>query len=899
MEPSLENNSSPAGAAAAAPAGDARWPPSAAAAPSPPSSSSTEPSEVAPGRQRQRDLSGGGVHLMRRLSSTASLDADDEADASTPTAVGKNTAAATVAHASPSRAVRPAKDTSGDGEERRPSNSASASAVAAASSNTEPAAGRSSSSSSSFYTGPPSLSKPAVSGGGGGGGGVDGDAGDSSDARTANPPQQRQQASQHAALSQWPPSRRPSAFNATASPSPLAEGAYASPSPMRTAASPSSAAAVAAASPSVPTASALQQYGCCVFFFPTPVLSWIFPLAGHVAISNAEGTRLYTFESSYFVREERMVDVLDRVCGDNWDAQSSSSRTGSSSRFSASCHRQHHRHQSADDSDDGTASFSASGSQEVRLSGGSSVPCSPVSPTIHSASTHQQQQQRHLQMVNNSHYGSSGGEEEPTDEVAASSGGLRSRWPFFSRKRGVIAAATAAASGSRTPTPGGASPAPAPSPAAQPRPLSRSLLASPNRRHHLKRPSSSISSGSHSHTRCVRIWDLKPLLMESRGRGSQRVWLPMALAATSVSGGGRTASALWQRLQELLPAEGGSSGNGGATASPSTSPFTRPNNSSGSGGNDYCSVNSGSEAEDDRYGQLLDRDTARYYNRNLQATINIFRGSPEGSNSSPDFLVQHRNSYSFVGFVLEVCGIGGGHTLSPAPPRSGEAEKVVAAAAAEAAEARPPNGKTAAGDSHKDAFLLPSALRSSSPATTTSSRALVPLPSSSDGPSGDHGNNNVSTSSSSSSSAADGPARGSMASSPHLHPQQASHSPLSPSSPFSSSPAATDADIAVDGISWGMSKILLNVSLFGEWRRSDQRVWRVMHGGTLAGAMVVWAALLALLYLCALPFLAPYWAGGAALAVATATAAGDATTTAAAAEAADVVFSATASASLL
>ncbi|CAD2216085.1 hypothetical protein AGDE_15350 [Angomonas deanei] len=59
--------------------------------------------------------------------------------------------------------------------------------------------------------------------------------------------------------------------------------------------------------------SLLQSYGCCVFFFPSPIISWLAPWVGHVGITNADGTVLYTFETLYYIREENVVEVLAGV----------------------------------------------------------------------------------------------------------------------------------------------------------------------------------------------------------------------------------------------------------------------------------------------------------------------------------------------------------------------------------------------------------------------------------------------------------------------------------------------------------------------------------------------------------------------------------------------------------
>ncbi|CCW60357.1 unnamed protein product [Phytomonas sp. EM1] len=246
--------------------------------------------------------------------------------------------------------------------------------------------------------------------------------------------------------------------------------------------------------------------------------------------------------------------------------------------------------------------------------------------------------------------------------------------------------------------------------------------ASPGARWHNR--SSRGAAAGHAHTACVRIWDLKPLLMERRHGQKSRI------RAASLAGS-RVAMLLFQRLQELLQMEG-----------------TSDKETSDSGVEHISALKDGrSPKEDCRY-QLIDAITARFYNRNLQATISIFRDGPDGSNNSPDLLLKNRSSFSFVGFVLEVCGVGD-------PLVSGGGNK-----------------------------SLPS-----------------------------------------------------------------SHGVLSFTD---ASPLVVECD---SSISWGTVRLVANISLFGQWYRNERRTWRMMQGGTLTGAVIVWTILIAVLYYFVLPLL--------------------------------------------
>ncbi|CCW67752.1 unnamed protein product [Phytomonas sp. Hart1] len=361
----------------------------------------------------------------------------------------------------------------------------------------------------------------------------------------------------------------------------------------------------------------MQKFGCCVFFFPVPILSCLFPLVGHVAISNAEGTKLYTFESSYYVREECLIDVLDRVI------------EGISSAPEDFPHGR--------------------GVELVDLN---------VSPSSHSL---------------------------PSRSAAMSVGGS--------------------------------------SPVSSFRPIGGPRAsASPGARWH-NRSSRGVAAG-HAHIACVRIWDLKPLLMERRHGHKSRI------RAASLAGS-RVAMVLFQRLQELLQTEG--------TNGKETSDFDVEPNST---------LKDGHSSKDDSCYQLIDATTARFYNRNLQATISIFRDGPDGSNNSPDLLLKNRSSFSFVGFVLEVCGVGD------------------------------------------------------------------PLMSSGE---------NKSLSS--------------------------SHGALSSTDV---TPLVVECD---SSISWGTVRLVTSISLFGKLYRNERRAWRMMQGGTLVGAVMIWVILIAVLYYFLFPLL--------------------------------------------
>lgn len=317
----------------------------------------------------------------------------------------------------------------------------------------------------------------------------------------------------------------------------------------------------------------LQEYGCCVFFFPQPFLSWLFPFSGQVSISNAEGTKLYTFESNYYVREECLVDVLDGVLCD----------------FSVTRGKDFKKH-SADpaDDDNGNVSDYVRSYQHTGLSSSTRL---PMSPSV------------------------SG------DEIA--------------------------------------------------RMVSPTSSRSSHRRPH--RPSygskSNLSANDHTHTHCVRVWDLKPLLMEGR---STR---PVSRIAAA------TSSAMWAKFVEFYTLL---ENNASVTVKQRNTTFGSSSSETeeGSGNNlsednmrQTSSVNTTPQSPQSANGRegrtfrLLDTETAHFYNRTLQATLNIFRGSPEGSAPTSDILQQYRSSFSFVGFVLEACGLGGSTlAVSPAGP---------------------------------------------------------------------------------------------------------------------------------------------------------------------------------------------------------------------------------------
>lgn len=157
--------------------------------------------------------------------------------------------------------------------------------------------------------------------------------------------------------------------------------------------------------------------------------------------------------------------------------------------------------------------------------------------------------------------------------------------------------------------------------------------------------------------------------MESRGRRTRRA--PYSITR---EGGRQAAVALWERLQGLLqPLEGSSSvSSTAATGSSRSEPASRTSrrgkaeqDDSAEGVHSTTGMSSVSSSgdEENEY-ELLDAETAHFYNRNLNATIRLFRGSADGSNNSPDVVLQHHSSFSFVGFVLEACGIGSQAKLS-------------------------------------------------------------------------------------------------------------------------------------------------------------------------------------------------------------------------------------------
>jgi hypothetical protein len=340
----------------------------------------------------------------------------------------------------------------------------------------------------------------------------------------------------------------------------------------------------------------LQQFGCCVFFFPTPLVSWLFPLIGHVAISNAEGSRLFTFESSYYVREEKLVAVLGRVLREEMNSSELSSPTRRSRPGLDFLGRR------------GKAADRATSPSPAQ----SSLPCRGSG--MSDAST------------------SDPGLNSPCRGCAASPDLRSASAPLF----------------------------PLHPPTRPPRRTGRS------------RSSTAASTSGHTHTRCVRIWDLKPLLMESRGQRTKRA--PYSITR---EGGKQAAVALWERLQELLQPIDGNAGicvsaKGGTARSQPVSRTKVDQANKAEGTHSATSASSSTDDEDDEY-ELLDAETAHFFNRNLNATIRLFRGSADGSNNSPDVVLQHHSSFSFVGFVLEACGIGSQAKPSRSPLTPGAA----------------------------------------------------------------------------------------------------------------------------------------------------------------------------------------------------------------------------------
>ncbi|KAG5470694.1 hypothetical protein LSCM1_01940 [Leishmania martiniquensis] len=445
------------------------------------------------------------------------------------------------------------------------------------------------------------------------------------------------------------------------------------------------------------TAVELQHFGCCVFFFPAPFVSWLFPMVGHVAISNAEGSRLYTFESSYYVREEKLVSVLDRVLREEVQELRASSLLRETSRT------------------------------------------------------------------------------ESRGELSALPSTTSLRFPALSHAFGMSVMSDASASDTALTSPcdrnAGSMLRHSSTSSVFP---SRSSARPPRRTGRSKSATGTPASG-HAHTQCVRIWDLKPLLMESRGRRTRRT--PCCF---TTQGGKQAASVLWERLQELLqPAEASTAlMQGAATTRSAASPAlssTPPLSSTkrrytselqsddADGARSAPGMSSSSGEEEGAEYQLLDAETARFYNSNLHATIHLFRGSADGSVNSPDVVLQHHSSFSFVGFVLEACGVGS----------QGKPNSTVSALRRPTEAASGDNAAVSAG---------------SSGAANGSATAL----------------------------ASDDAVPGEIPNSEEIH--------------------------------WGVMKLLFHVSVFGKWHRGERRLWRVVHGGSIASAAMLWTAIIALVY---------------------------------------------------
>ncbi|KAG5470278.1 hypothetical protein LSCM4_02973 [Leishmania orientalis] len=446
-------------------------------------------------------------------------------------------------------------------------------------------------------------------------------------------------------------------------------------------------------------AAELQHFGCCVFFFPAPIVSWLFPLAGHVAISNAEGSRLYTFESSYYVREEKLVSVLDRVLR-----------------------------------------------EEVQELGASSL----------------------FREISRA---------ESRAELSALSVTTPLRSPAFLHTLGASAMSDASASDTALTSPSDTSAGSMLKYSVTSPVFPSRSSARPVRRAGRTKSGTGAQASGHAHTQCVRIWDLKPLLMESRGRRTRRT--PRGF---TTQGGKQAASVLWERLQEFLqPAEasialmqGAATASAAASAASSSTPpipsvkrryTSELQGDDADGARSAPGMSSSSGEEEGGEYQLLDAETARFYNRNLHATIRLFRGSADGSINSPDVVLQHHSSFSFVGFVLEACGVGS----------QGKSSSTVSAPKQPVKEAA--NGFSAAASA---------------------------------GPSGAA---NDSTTALASDDAVPG-----------------------------------EAPNSEDEIHWGVVKLLFHVSVFGKWHRGERRLWRVVHGGSIASAAILWAAIIALVY---------------------------------------------------
>ncbi|GET91630.1 hypothetical protein, unknown function [Leishmania tarentolae] len=445
------------------------------------------------------------------------------------------------------------------------------------------------------------------------------------------------------------------------------------------------------------TAVQLQHFGCCVFFFPAPFVSWLFPLVGHVAISNAEGSRLYTFESSYYVREEKLMSVLDCVLREEGQGR----HTGSLLRENS------HAGSRADLSalPMSTSLRSSMPSQLLGMSVASDASASDTAVT------------------------------SPSDAGAGSQLRFRAISPVFPSH----------------------------------------CSARPPRRSGRQRSAAGAPASGHAHTQCVRIWDLKPLLMESRGRRTRRT--PCGL---TTQGGKQAAAVLWERLQGLLqptevstaPMQGASTAGSAASTTLTPTPSmlrvkrqyaSEYHSDDVDGTRSAPGMSSSGEEEGEEY-ELLDAETARFYNRNLNATIRLFRGSADGSINSPDVVLQHHSSFSFVGFVLEACGVGS----------QGKSSSAVSAPKSLAKETGSGGG----------AVTSASPAAENSPATTSASDDAVP----------------------------------------------------------------GECLNSEEEIHWGVMKLLFHVSVFGKWYRGERRLWRVVHGGSITSASILWAAIIALTY---------------------------------------------------
>lgn len=120
-------------------------------------------------------------------------------------------------------------------------------------------------------------------------------------------------------------------------------------------------------------------------------------------------------------------------------------------------------------------------------------------------------------------------------------------------------------------------------------------------------------------------------------------------------------TAVWIRLQELLQGLDGYDDvfclrRRNSDCDDLSSEFSNNIDNSSNNTNTHTSKQNKKSSDVDTL--KLDDHTAHLYNRNLQASIKLFRASVDGANDTPELLIHQHYSFSLVAFVLEACNVG-------------------------------------------------------------------------------------------------------------------------------------------------------------------------------------------------------------------------------------------------